>query len=194
MMGGEIWMESEPGRGSQFHFTAHLGLTDVIDDAARRGQAAAPAVSQSAAVMSGSPLRVLLAEDNAVNRVVATRLIEKQGHHVVAATTGREALAALRRADYDVVLMDVQMPDMDGFEATRTIRVMEQHTGRHQQIIALTAHAMIGDRERCLEAGMDGYLTKPISPQQLKELLESYYQTLDQRRSSSIELPIEPGR
>jgi PAS domain S-box-containing protein len=194
MMGGEIWMESEPGRGSQFHFTAHLGVTDVIDDAVRRGQVAAPAASQSAPIMSGSPLRVLLAEDNAVNRIVATRLIEKQGHHVVAATTGREALAALRRADYDVVLMDVQMPDMDGFEATRTIRAMEQHTGRHQQIIALTAHAMIGDRERCLEAGMDGYLTKPISPQQLKELLESYYQTLDQRRSSSIELPIEPGR
>ena len=193
-MGGEIWIESDLGRGSQFHFTAHLGITDVIDDAVRRGQAAAPAASQSAPVMSGSSLRVLLAEDNAVNRVVATRLIEKQGHHVEAATTGREALAALRQADYDVVLMDVQMPDMDGFEATRTIRETEQHTGRHQQIIALTAHAMIGDRERCLEAGMDAYLSKPISPQQLKELLESCSQALDQRRSSSIELPIEPSR
>jgi two-component system, sensor histidine kinase and response regulator len=124
-------------------------------------------------------LRVLLAEDNAVNRVVASRLLEKQGHHVAIATTGREALVALRREHYDVVLMDVQMPDMDGFEATRAIRAMEQHTGRHQQIIALTAHAMIGDRERCLEAGMDAYLAKPISPQELYELLEICSQALD---------------
>jgi CheY-like chemotaxis protein len=118
-------------------------------------------------------LRVLLAEDNAVNRLVVTRLLEKQRHHVVAATTGREALAALRRAHYDVVLMDVQMPDMDGFEATRTIRTMEKITGRHQQIVALTAHAMMGDRERCLEAGMDAYLSKPINAQELYQVLES---------------------
>jgi PAS domain S-box-containing protein len=180
MMGGEIWIESELGHGSQFHFTALLGVTDAVDETAiEQLQIATAAASHSLAPMSGSSLRVLLAEDNAVNRVVASRLLEKQGHHVAIATTGREALVALRREHYDVVLMDVQMPDMDGFEATRAIRAMEQHTGRHQQIIALTAHAMIGDRERCLEAGMDAYLAKPISPQELYELLEICSQALD---------------
>jgi two-component system sensor histidine kinase/response regulator len=113
-----------------------------------------------------------------VNRLVVTRLLEKRSHHVVAATTGREALAALSRENYDVVLMDVQMPDMDGFETTRTIRTMEKHTGRRQRIIALTAHAMIGDQERCLEAGMDAYLSKPIRPQELYEALESSSQAI----------------
>jgi PAS domain S-box-containing protein len=194
MMGGEIWIESEVGCGSKFHFTAHLGVTHVKDDALTQEQIATPAASQSPAVMSSSSLRVLLAEDNAVNRAVATRLLEKKGHHVVTATTGREALVALRRENYDVVLMDVQMPDMDGFEATRAIRATERQTGRHQQIIALTAHAMIGDRERCLEAGMDAYLTKPISPQQLYELLETCSQALDRLRPPSFALPIEPDR
>jgi CheY-like chemotaxis protein len=119
-------------------------------------------------------LRVLLAEDNAVNRKVATKLLEKRGHHVVVTSNGKEALAALQKGPYDLVLMDVQMPDMDGLEATRKIRGLEQGTGFHQQIIALTAHAMIGDRERCLEAGMDGYLTKPLRPQELDQLLASY--------------------
>ena len=122
------------------------------------------------------PLRVLLAEDNAVNRKVATRMLETRGHQVVATTNGREALAALQKDTYDLVLMDVQMPEMDGLEATRAIRGLEQRTGFHQQIIALTAHAMIGDRERCLEAGMDGYLTKPLRPQELDLLLASYAQ------------------
>lgn len=165
MMGGDIRVESELGRGSKFHFTAHLGAGHVASDTAVKPLAAA-------APWNGSSLRVLLAEDNGVNRLVVTRLLEKQGHQVVAATTGREALAALSRAHYDVVLMDVQMPDMDGFETTRTIRTMEKETGRHQQIVALTAHAMIGDRERCLEAGMDAYLTKPISAPELYRLLE----------------------
>jgi CheY-like chemotaxis protein len=119
-------------------------------------------------------LHVLLAEDNAVNRKVATRLLEKRGHRVIVATNGKEALAALERNTYDLVLMDVQMPEMDGLEATRTIRRLEQGTALHQQIIALTAHAMTGDRERCLEAGMDGYLTKPLRPQELDQMLENY--------------------
>jgi two-component system, sensor histidine kinase and response regulator len=119
-------------------------------------------------------LRVLLAEDNAVNRKVATTLLEKRGHHVVVTSNGREALAALQKDTYDLVLMDVQMPEMDGFEATRTIRGLELGTPFHQQIIALTAHAMIGDRDRCLEAGMDGYLTKPLRPQELDQLLEGH--------------------
>jgi PAS domain S-box-containing protein len=176
MMGGDIWVESELGRGSEFHFTAHLGVAHVAEDGAIKPiETAAPTEGLA---KPGSSLRVLLAEDNAVNRLVVTRLLEKQGHHVGAATTGREALAALRGEKYDIVLMDVQMPDMDGFEATRTIRTMEKHTGGHQQIIALTAHAMIGDRERCLEAGMDAYLSKPISPQELYHELESCSQAI----------------
>ncbi len=121
-------------------------------------------------------LRVLLVEDNAVNQKVATRLLEKRGHRVVVTSNGREALAALEEDSYDLVLMDMQMPEMDGFEATRTIRAMEKGTGLHQQIIALTAHALTSDRERCMEAGTDGYVTKPIRPRELDELLESCLQ------------------
>ena len=93
---------------------------------------------------------------------------------MVVTTNGKEALAALQKDTYDLVLMDVQMPEMDGFEATRKIRASEEGTGFHQPIIALTAHAVIGYRERCLEAGMDGYLTKPLRPHELDQLLEAY--------------------
>jgi signal transduction histidine kinase/DNA-binding response OmpR family regulator len=121
-----------------------------------------------------SVLRVLLAEDNAVNQLLATRLLEKRGHRVVTAGNGREALEALAKDTFDVVFMDVQMPDMDGFEATAAIREKEKGTGKHQTVVALTAHAMKGDRERCLAGGMDAYLSKPIRPQELDELLEKY--------------------
>jgi CheY-like chemotaxis protein len=121
-----------------------------------------------------SSLRVLLVEDNAVNRILATRLLEKRGHRVVLAANGREALDALENQSYDLVFMDVQMPEMDGIEATLAIREREKTSGNHQPIIALTAHAMKGDRERCLDAGMDGYLSKPIRPQDLEEILEKY--------------------
>ncbi len=121
-----------------------------------------------------SVLRVLLAEDNPVNQLLATRLLEKRGHRVVVAANGREALAALEKESYDLVLMDVQMPEMDGFEATAAIREKEKGSGIHQPVIALTAHAMKGDRERCLAGGMDGYLSKPIRLQELDELLEAY--------------------
>jgi PAS domain S-box-containing protein len=119
-------------------------------------------------------LRILLAEDNLVNQRLATRLLEKRGHRVVVAANGREALEALEKASYDLVLMDVQMPEMDGMEATVRIREKEKLTGGHQPVVALTAHAMKGDQELCLAAGMDGYLTKPIRQQELDELLEKY--------------------
>jgi signal transduction histidine kinase/DNA-binding response OmpR family regulator len=119
-------------------------------------------------------LRVLLAEDNAVNQLLAVRLLEKRGHSVVVACNGREALNALEKEKFDLILMDVQMPEMDGLEATTEIRNKEQLTGDHQAVIALTAHAMKGDQERCLAAGMDGYLSKPIRPQDLDALLETY--------------------
>ena len=119
-------------------------------------------------------LRVLLAEDNAVNQMLAVRLLEKRGHRVTVAGNGRQALEALAKESFDLVFMDVQMPEMDGMEATQAIREKERNSGLHQPIIALTAHAMKGDREKCLAAGMDGYLTKPIRPQQLDEVLANY--------------------
>jgi PAS domain S-box-containing protein len=169
MMEGEIWVESQPGRGSQFHFTARLGAavakaTEIVETA----PLARPSLKLA------ESLRVLVVEDNAVNRKVATRLLEKRGHQVVVAENGREALAALEKDTYDVVFMDVQMPGLDGLEATRIIRGKEKSTALHQHIVALTAHAMIGDREKCLEAGMDAYLTKPIRAQELDEQLESW--------------------
>ncbi len=119
-------------------------------------------------------LRILLVEDNPVNQRLATRLLEKRGHRVILAANGREALEVLATESFDLVLMDVQMPEMDGLEATALIREREKGTGVHQPVIALTAHAMKGDREKCLAGGMDAYLTKPIQPQELDDLLESY--------------------
>jgi signal transduction histidine kinase/DNA-binding response OmpR family regulator len=117
-------------------------------------------------------LRVLLAEDNLVNQRVASCLIEKLGHSVVIAATGLEAIAALEKAEFDLVFMDVQMPEMDGLEATATIRAKEAGGAKHQTIIAMTAHVMKGDKERCLSAGMDGYVAKPLSSSALREVLE----------------------
>jgi len=119
-------------------------------------------------------LHILLAEDNAVNQKLAIRLLEKRGHQVTLAANGRQALSALEKTSFDLVLMDVQMPEMDGLEATRLLREREQGTGKHQPVVAMTALVMKGDRERCIEAGMDGYLSKPIRPQELDEVLDSY--------------------
>jgi CheY-like chemotaxis protein len=119
------------------------------------------------------PRRVLLAEDGLVNQKVATSLLQRRGHEVVIAQNGREAVDAVSREAFDVVLMDMLMPEMDGLEATAAIREMERHTGRHVPIIAMTANAMKDDRERCLEVGMDGFLTKPVKPRELYEAVES---------------------
>jgi len=119
-------------------------------------------------------LRVLVAEDNRVNQRLAVRMLEKRGHRVSVAGNGREALDVLAKDTFDLVLMDVQMPEMDGLEATSAIRQREKGAARHQVVIAVTAHAMKGDREQCLAAGMDDYLSKPIRPQELDELLEKY--------------------
>jgi CheY-like chemotaxis protein len=119
------------------------------------------------------PLHVLLVEDNATNQVLALTLLEKAGHTVETAASGKEALAALAARSFDLVLMDIQMPDMDGFEATARIREREQATGNHIPIVAMTAHAMKGDRERCLQAGMDAYVSKPIQASVLYDTLAS---------------------
>jgi two-component system sensor histidine kinase/response regulator len=117
------------------------------------------------------PLRILLAEDNIVNQRLVVRLLQKRGHTMLVANTGREALVALEQHPVDLVLMDVQMPEMDGLEATAVIRAQEHQRGGHLPIIALTAHAMMGDQERCLAAGMDSYVSKPINAQALSEVI-----------------------
>jgi two-component system sensor histidine kinase/response regulator len=119
------------------------------------------------------PLRLLLAEDNVINQKLMRRLLEKAGHEITMVRNGREALDALDASPFDMVLMDVQMPEMDGFEATAAIRERESETGGHIPLVAITAHAMRGDRERCLQAGFDGYVSKPV---QFKELFD----TIDQ--------------
>jgi two-component system, sensor histidine kinase and response regulator len=116
-------------------------------------------------------LQILLVEDNRVNQKVATRMLEKRGHHVVVAASGEEALAALAQRSYDLVLMDVQMVGMNGIATTIAIREKEKLTGLHQPVIAMTARAMKGDRERCIAAGMDGYISKPIDRQRLYDAL-----------------------
>jgi PAS domain S-box-containing protein len=144
---------------------------------AREQTGAIPLVTRYSLQNASDPetvLRVLVAEDNAVNQRLAVRMLEKRGHRVVVANNGREALDALAKDTFDLVFMDVQMPEMDGFEATAGIREKEKGTGRHQVVIALTAHAMKGDRERCVAGGMDAYLSKPIRPQELDDILEKY--------------------
>jgi CheY-like chemotaxis protein len=116
---------------------------------------------------------VLLAEDNRVNQKLACRLMEKGGHRVVVAANGREALEALNKQRFDLVVMDVSMPEMDGFEAVAAIRAREAGNGAHLPIIAMTAHAMKGDRERCLAAGMDGYVSKPVQSKELFQVIDS---------------------
>jgi two-component system sensor histidine kinase/response regulator len=116
--------------------------------------------------------RILLTEDNAVNRTLAIRLLEKRGYTVSVAANGREAVAAMEKEHFDAILMDVQMPEMDGFEATAAIRAREESSGRHVPIVAMTAHALKGDQERCMEAGMDGYVSKPIRTNELYAALE----------------------
>ena len=134
--------------------------------------APATAAGNGAAAAPAGSLRVLLAEDNPVNQRVAVGLLSKRGHHVTVVGNGREAIAALDAQPFDIVLMDVQMPEMGGLEATAVIRDRERHKGGHVRIIAMTAHAMKGDRERCLAAGMDGYLSKPVDPKTLFAAIE----------------------
>jgi PAS domain S-box-containing protein len=124
--------------------------------------------------VGGKSLKVLLAEDNLTNQKLATRVLEKRNHSVTVVANGREALEALDQANYDLVLMDMQMPEMDGFKATIILREKEKKTGRRQAVVAMTALAMNGDRERCIAAGMDGYISKPIRPVELDELLDGY--------------------
>jgi CheY-like chemotaxis protein len=140
-------------------------FTRTLGSSARASDSREPHVSRRIAQFG--PIKVLLAEDSLVNQKLVVGLLEKHGSTVRVTGNGREAVGALESEQFDVVLMDVQMPEMDGFEATVEIRRREQSTGRHIPIIALTAHAMRGDRDRCLDAGMDEYLAKPVRAEQL---------------------------
>jgi CheY-like chemotaxis protein/HPt (histidine-containing phosphotransfer) domain-containing protein len=162
-------------------------ILTILCKPARPSAAPPPASEQPAepVPVSGRRLRVLLAEDNAVNQRLALRLLEKQGHTVAVAMNGREAVDAVAREHFDLVLMDVQMPEVDGLEATALIRAREQGVGGHVPILALTAHAMKGDRERCLEAGMDGYLSKPIQTQEFVRAVEAVL-------PATVEAPRQP--
>lgn len=173
LMGGTLHVESVIGEGSTFW----LDLT--LDKAAPANEeSGSPAQPESASALVG--LRVLLAEDNAVNRKVARAQLARLGCEITEAQNGAEAVRAVRDAQnagraFAVVLMDVQMPEMDGLEATELIRKSEQsHRWAHLPIIALTAHALTGDRERCLEAGMDDYLSKPVRPDELRQTLQKW--------------------
>jgi CheY-like chemotaxis protein/HPt (histidine-containing phosphotransfer) domain-containing protein len=138
----------------------------------------------------GRPLRILLAEDHPVNQELVLGILGIGGHAVTLAKNGREAIEILQNGKFDVVLMDVQMPEMDGYQATGAIRELERHTGRHIPVIAMTAHAMKGDREKCLAAGMDDYISKPIRVATLQKVLQMVQ--LDERepaRTVTAEVP-----
>jgi PAS domain S-box-containing protein len=169
-MGGTIWLESESGKGSTFHFCVELLQTDT--------QALTEEKMPLGKMVSSQPVhnlpqrRILLVEDNAVNRTLALRLLERKGYAVTVAGDGQAALDELEGGHFDIVLMDIQMPRMDGLTATAAIRTREKITRERLPIVAMTAHALKGDRERCLAAGMDGYLSKPIRPSEMFAAIE----------------------
>jgi signal transduction histidine kinase/ActR/RegA family two-component response regulator len=167
MMGGRLWVDSVAGSGSTFHWTMTANAVE-----SELQMLAQPAPLKRLVRDAGGALRILLAEDNTVNQMVAVGILQSRGHTVVLAGNGVEAVDAFECDRFDLILMDAHMPQMDGFEATNAIREKERECGGHIPIIALTAHAMSGDRERCLVAGMDGYASKPVRADELFQEIE----------------------
>jgi signal transduction histidine kinase/CheY-like chemotaxis protein len=170
LMHGRLWVESVPGAGSTFHFTARLGVPKAGSTPLPCGPY--PRESNPSAPVFREPVRILLAEDNPVNQKLALILLTRRGHKVVTAQNGQQAIQMWESQPFDAILMDVQMPEMNGFEATAEIRRREAGTGRHVPIIAMTAHTMVGDKERCVAAGMDRYIAKPLVREDLFAAVE----------------------
>lgn len=169
MMGGKICAESEPGVGTTFYFSVRFPLGGAAGKEEPAGSQRPAAPRQDT---DRRELRILLVEDEYINRTLALTVLEREGWQVTTAGDGNEALARYRDNDFDLILMDIQMPELDGYDTTRAIRSAEGRTGRHVPIIAMTAYAVKGDREKCLAAGMDGYVSKPIRPDQLREEID----------------------
>jgi signal transduction histidine kinase/CheY-like chemotaxis protein len=175
MMGGRIWVEAASDHGSIFHFTAVFGAAaQGADDALRLcKELTRDAATHSTPATGSRSLSILVAEDNAINQRVAVRMLEKLGHAATVVCSGTAAIQASRENRFDAILMDVQMPEMDGLEATSAIRRLEQATGEHIPIVAMTAHALKAHRDDCIAAGMDASLTKPVLINQLAEVLDA---------------------
>lgn len=184
MLGGTIWLQSSPGKGSVFFFSATFQPSAGASQPEAR-TTLPPTPLPHPAPRTSTPRRVLLAEDNEVNLTFMTLFMEEAGHQVVTARSGIEVLSLLESGPFDVVLMDVQMPEMDGVEATKKIRgAGPERFNPHIPIIALTAYTMKGDQDRFLEAGMDEYLPKPVDMSRLLELMERLLQERSDARNS----------
>jgi CheY-like chemotaxis protein/anti-sigma regulatory factor (Ser/Thr protein kinase) len=171
LMGGTIGVESGQSPGSRFWFTVLVRLALSPGGSLEDGREPSRAAAEDVSPKHG---RILVVEDNAVNQMVAVRLLEKLGYSADIAANGIEALSAVQRMSYDLLLMDCQMPEMDGFEATIRLRQREAGPGTHVPIIAMTANAMAGDRESCIAAGMDDYIAKPVRIEELKAKLQQW--------------------
>lgn len=171
MMGGKICVESKAGIGTTFYFTVRFapGATAATEEKTT----VAIAESQAEEKSSAQPRHILLVEDEYINRTLAVTVLEREGWQVTTAENGVQALDILRNTAFDLILMDIQMPELDGYATTRTIRRKEKNSGRHIPIIAMTAYAVRGDREKCLAAGMDGYLSKPVRSDKLIDEIET---------------------